>query len=271
MAHHCQCHKSALSLQNLPFTAKNRDFLRIQAILAEKTWIGFDLDDTLHEFRQASKAATTEVLGWISRKWDAPLPTLKEEYLRILANKTANAFTDGRTAAEYRRERFGTLLDHSFLPLHDAYLSYIVRQYDATLMKSLQLKPGALDLLKTIKSMGKKIVVITEGPQDAQEQTIEALGLNEYIDFLATSNDLRVSKTMGLFPKVLQHLEISSDEMAYIGDSDERDMKPALANAIFCVRFAEMEDTDLASTPPSISSLTDLQQVLQHGNADQST
>jgi len=38
------------------------DVLRLRAILAEKTWIAFDLDDTLHEFRRSSGAATTKVL-----------------------------------------------------------------------------------------------------------------------------------------------------------------------------------------------------------------
>jgi putative hydrolase of the HAD superfamily len=40
--------------------------LRLRAILAEKTWIGFDLDDTLHEFRRSSETATNKVLEEIS-------------------------------------------------------------------------------------------------------------------------------------------------------------------------------------------------------------
>lgn len=31
----------------------------VRDILRPKTWFGFDLDDTLHEFRNASRAATT--------------------------------------------------------------------------------------------------------------------------------------------------------------------------------------------------------------------
>lgn len=44
----------------------------------------------------------------------------------------------------------------------------ILGSYEATLMTSLELKCGALDLLSMVKDMGKKTVVITEGPQDAQ-------------------------------------------------------------------------------------------------------
>ena len=35
-----------------------RDILRLRTIIAEKAWVGFDLDDTLHEFRRSSGTAT---------------------------------------------------------------------------------------------------------------------------------------------------------------------------------------------------------------------
>ena len=49
-------------------------------------------------------------------------------------------------------------------------------------MSSLELKCGALDLLSMIKDMGNKMVVITEGPQDAQEGTVQGLGIEGCID-----------------------------------------------------------------------------------------
>lgn len=60
------------------------DILRLRAILAEKTWVGFDLDDTLHEFRRSSGTATNKVLGDISQRYGTPMPALKDEYSRVL-------------------------------------------------------------------------------------------------------------------------------------------------------------------------------------------
>jgi putative hydrolase of the HAD superfamily len=62
-------------------------------------------------------------------------------------------------------------------------------------------------LLRKLASLGKMIVVVTEGPQDAQEWTIFHLGIAPYIDCLGTTN--KFGATTGLFSLVLTHLEIS--------------------------------------------------------------
>ncbi|KAL8282645.1 hypothetical protein RB597_010059 [Gaeumannomyces tritici] len=235
---------------------------RLRAILLEKTWVGFDLDDTLHEFRRASSAATATVFSKITERHGVPAPALKEEYSKILRKGTANAFSDGKTSFDYRKERFSSLLEHFSLPHDTEFMDGLLTSYEATLVASLELKCGALSLLSTIKNLGKKIVVITEGPQDAQERTVEALGIAGYVDFLATTNRFGVSKVDGLFGKVLQHLGVGSGDIAYIGDSDERDMKPAMVDGIFSVHLAEAKNVSLISSPPRINTLKTLQMML---------
>ncbi|EJP64462.1 HAD-superfamily hydrolase, subfamily IA, variant 1 [Beauveria bassiana ARSEF 2860] len=228
----------------------------------EKAWIGFDLDDTLHEFRKASSMATNEVLAIISRQHNIPMPALKQEYSRILQLKTANAFADGKTSFDYRKERFTLVLEHFSLSYDTHSMTLLLETYEATLSASLELKCGALGLLSNLRHMGKKIVVITEGPQDAQERTVEALGISSYIDFLATTNHFGVGKTAGLFTKVLQHLGISSGDMAYIGDNVQRDMEPALSAGIFLIHFAESKNVALNMVPPQINTLRKLQYII---------
>lgn len=222
---------------------------RLRSVLSSKTWIGFDLDDTLHEFRRASAKATNRMLEVIHERHAIPVSTLKDEYVKILNIKTANAFADGKTSFEYRAERFDALLTHFSLSYNDQFLTTLQDTYENTLMDSLELKCGALSLLKAVKSMGKKVVVITEGPQDAQERTVERLGLSSYIDFLATSNNFRTTKTDGLVLEVARHLGISSGDMAYIGDNEERDIRPAEAEGIFAVHLAENKHVSLQTSP----------------------
>lgn len=238
------------------------DILRLRDVLAKKSWIGFDLDDTLHEFRRSSGQATTKVLEQICQRYDIPMDELKEEYARVLKAKTANAFSDGKTSTDYRRDRFASVLTHFFLPQDHQFMDELLGSYEATLMASLELKCGALDLLSSLKAMGKKIVVMTEGPQDAQERTVQALGIKDYIDFLATTNKFGCTKTDGLFPKVLKHLGISPDQIAYIGDNEQRDMEPAMAEGIFSIHFAETKHVALNTTPPRINTLRKLQYIL---------
>ena len=237
------------------------DVLRLRAILTERTWIGFDLDDTLHEFRRSSGIATNSVLAEISNRHGTPISTLKDEYSMVLKMKTANAFSDWKTSFDYRRERFAAVLDHFSLPQDDQFMSNLLELYEANLMASLELKCGALDLLSLIKDMGKKIVVITEGPQDAQERAVRGLGID---DFLATTTHFGVANTDGLFPRVLEYLCITSGDIVYIGDNEDRDMKPALAEGIFSIHLAETKHVSLNTIPPKINALRKLQYILSN-------
>jgi putative hydrolase of the HAD superfamily len=99
------------------------------------------------------------------------------------------------------------------------FLDELAAVYKTQLKLSLELKEGAMSLLAYLKSIGKKIIVITEGPQDAQEWTLENLGPSKYVDYLATTNHFGVSKVDGLFEKVLAEVGIEAEELAYVGDS----------------------------------------------------
>ena len=69
-----------------------------------------DLDDTLHVFRKASRAASFTILKLISQTCDATVKKLGITYLTILSQKTSNAFTDGKSSDIYRKERFSALI-----------------------------------------------------------------------------------------------------------------------------------------------------------------
>ncbi|RGP60250.1 hydrolase-the had superfamily protein [Fusarium sporotrichioides] len=225
----------------------------LRRILQSKSWFGFDLDDTLHEFRKASRAATTHCLNRIANENQPTLQDLQERYSIILKQGTADAFTDGKTSHDYRRARFTATLSHFGLD-HDC-IDELLNDYERVLVKSLTHKPGAISLLETIKGSGRKIVVITEGPQDAQERAVRDLGIEQYIDFLATTNYFGVAKVSGLFGKVLDHLKIQPHEMVYIGDSQQRDVEPATKEGIYAIHLDEDQTEPLVLQRRSVNSL----------------
>ncbi|KAJ5958305.1 uncharacterized protein N7479_005455 [Penicillium vulpinum] len=159
----------------------------IREIVASKSWFGFDLDDTLHEFKQASAHASTRVFETIHASNKTSVDILRSTYQDILRSATANAFTDGRTSSEYRRERFGRLLQAHGL-IDDSLLGRLLDVYQETLRENLTLKAGALHLLQTLRGLGKKVIVITESPADSQEWTVQVLGIRSYVDALVTTN-----------------------------------------------------------------------------------
>ncbi|OQD88456.1 hypothetical protein PENANT_c004G06163 [Penicillium antarcticum] len=180
------------------------------------------------------------------------IDTLRATYSNILRSTTANAFTDGRTSTEYRRERFGRLLqahglmgpDHFFEP-GNPLLDRLLDLYRNSLRESLALKPGVLQLFQTLRRLGKKVIVITEGPADAQEWTVQELGIWRYINVLVTTNEVGRSKADGLLGIVLKKHEIHSSDIVYFGDNELRDVQAAQEEGILAVHYDETQKPQL--------------------------
>ena len=243
----------------------------LRATLAKKTWIWFDLDDTLHEFRKASSAATEAAMRALGRaSGGIPVADLKAKYAEVLAQKTSGAFVEGKTSHQYRRERFSAVMAHFSLPAagagadrdRDRILGELLDTYESALTGALELKRGAGELLAQVRAQGKKVAVVTEGPQDAQERALARLGIADRVDFLATTGRFRVAKTDGLFGRVLRHLGVDAADVACVGDSAPRDMLPAAAAGIFAVHLDERADVDLGAHPPRINTLHKLRFIM---------
>jgi FMN phosphatase YigB (HAD superfamily) len=81
-------------------------------------------------------------------------------------------------------------------------------------------------------AISKKIAVISERPRNAKEHTVLALGIDDHVDCLVTTNKISEAKTSCLFPKV-RASEHQGKEYRMVEDNDERDMRPALDRDIF--------------------------------------
>lgn len=215
--------------------------------ISTKSWFGFDLDDTLHEFRRASALASDQLFQAIHTAKHININTLRDDYRVILRSATANAFTDGRTSTEYRRERFDRLLQMHGVN-EPPLLERLLEVYHDSLRENLTLKDGALHLLQTLHKRGKNIIVITEGPADAQEWTVRELGIQPYIDVLVTTNEVGRSKVDGLFGVVLNKYNIATDEIVYFGDNPVRDIEAARAEGILAVLYDTTGSTNLEDT-----------------------
>ena len=253
----------------LPFVPSTHFAKDIREVIYKAEWVGFDLDDTLHEFRRASRQATTSALHPISKRFGLAIAHLENEYRIILKDKTQGSFTDGRASFDYRRDRFEALMARLGLSPDSATVEECLEAYESVLKSSLELKPGAVSLLDSLRTLGKKIVIITEGPQDAQERTLEGLAIDKYVDVLITSNRFGVSKTDGLFAEALCHLEIAPDKLLFIGDSESRDIIPAVAEGIKCIHYDETDEKAqdcLHDWPLRLNSLKTIETIIVDEN-----
>lgn len=241
----------------------NHKIESIRKILLNKSWFGFDLDDTLHGFRKASRAASSTVFELISQTCEATIEELRTTYSTILSQKTSNAFADGKSSDIYRKERFSALMKAHSIGFTDTTLDQLAAAYKSSLESSLEIKPGAVSLLRRLKHIGKKVAIVTEGPEDAQKWTLEKLGIASYVDVLITSNRFGKTKVDGLFGLALKHLEINAQDVVYIGDSLEKDIYPARAEGILTIAFNETLSVVLDVTDLRVDSLRKLETILR--------
>jgi putative hydrolase of the HAD superfamily len=201
---------------------------------AELSWVGFDLDDTLHRFGRASGRASEAVFAEIERFSGVPTAELTSAYAEILRDAQGGHFLKPKTSREYRSERFAALLGRFGIASPASRLDPLLDAYDTALAGSLEMKPGARSALAGARRAGLSTLVVSEGPHDAQQATIERLGIASEVDLLVTSAGEGLAKTDGLLERALDRAGCRPRELLYVGDSIERDIEPALALGIAC-------------------------------------
>lgn len=234
----------------------------IRNTLSQKSHFGFDLDDTLHEFRKASGAASAAVFAYLAKHGTTTPEEFKATYGQILKQATAGGFADGKSADDYRPERFTALMQAHEIEATEEITLRLLGLYKTSLQSALTLKSGASDLLFKVKAMGKTVVLVTEGPEDAQQWTLEHLGIADKVDVLITSNKVGKSKTDGLFGVVLQWLEVEARNTVFVGDNWERDVVPAREVGIMTVLYDEQGSVRLEEEDMRVNSLWKLWELV---------
>lgn len=206
--------------------------------LAQLRWIAFDLDDTLHYFKRASGRAAEAVFRDVERQFGIGPDELSEAYREILRAAQASHFSQSKTSREYRAERFGALLNR-FACDPGPQMDRLLDIYNAPLCEALELRPGARQVLIAAKRANLSVMVVSEGPHDAQSTTIERLDIASYVDLLVTSAGEGVSKSDGLFERALERAGCDCHEVLFVGDSLARDIAPTSALRIANVYVGE--------------------------------
>ena len=230
----------------------NRGHLEIQ-------WVGFDLDDTLHFYRKASRRASRAVFEYLNDEFGCDPDLLEAAYAEILKKAQSSSFTEGKASRVLRGERFGVLMS-AFSILHHHHLDVVLDTYDEALARHLERKEGALETLRRLKEAGFSLMVVSEGPHEAQELTLERLGLAPYVDLLITSGREGRSKKDGLLKIALAKAGCAPTKCVFIGDNMECDILPTLAMGVRA--FYVGDDVHMPSGAQKLSSLADLHRLL---------
>ncbi|MFW6287702.1 MAG: HAD family hydrolase, partial [bacterium] len=99
--------------------------------------------------------------------------------------------------------------------------------------KMTKLKPGALEVIKYIKSKHKdnreiKLGMITNGSTYSQNAKIDYIGIRDYFDTIIVSGTVKIEKPdKEIFDMALKDLDASAEKSFYIGDHPVKDVMGA--------------------------------------------
>lgn len=207
----------------------------------------FDLDDTLHN-------RSTSIKGFALH-----------QYQKLLIDQVdENAFID----------RFMKLDAHGYFSKAQLY-PQILAEFHVTAVSPdillndyaehfhihARLMEGARELLKTLRSQGFKLGIISNGWTDFQYRTIDALGLREAVDTILISQAENIRKPdKRIFHRAAQRLNTSPDQCIFVGDNPTSDILGAQVASMRPIWLRNGLEWPSDSEPPStcVTKLLDI-------------
>lgn len=193
-----------------------------------KKTVLFDLDNTLYDYDPAHKK------GLI-----ASYKVLKK-YMKISSDKFRRLFKFSRleihqelsgTASSHNRTLyFQRLIEKTHKTVESRLILKLADAYWKNFLDRMKLKKGVIKTLKELKKKGFKIVIISDLTTKIQLKKLIKLKINDYIDFLVTSEEAGSEKPHSImFLLALNKIKVSPEEAIMVGDSKKSDISGANA------------------------------------------
>ena len=206
----------------------------------------FDLDGTLHD-----KTATLELVA--RRQFqtfdldgrEIELSSWVQKCVALNSELIPKTEVFSRLAASFRLS----------VPLQTALLE----DFDANLGKLACPYKGALDALTRLKICEMTLGIVTNGRDAFQRSKIEGMGMTKLFDSIVTSGGFGSKKPdLNIFMSSLSELGVQAENAAFVGDSFNADMEPAIALGMHSV----WKTTEKSNRVSFCSD--DLSQICQH-------
>lgn len=197
----------------------------------------FDLDDTLHDDTRAYQSAAEEVAREIAAEHGVDALALKAAYVRAAEGfwKRLSADALQVTLAGVRRDLWSDALES--IGMSDATLAErSARRYHDYRKKYFTPFPGAVELLKGLRTRGKRLGLVTNGFSETHREKIALLQLGEFFDATFIADEVGMVKPDPLlFAHACAKLGSAPARSAMVGDRYDRDIRGAGRAGLFTV------------------------------------
>ena len=223
----------------------------------------FDLDDTLYAFDGpggANAPAHRALAAYAAPK----IGIGEDEFLAeaAAALRAQKARTGHNAGFHSRCIRYAMILEARGLPLRLA--TDFAERYWKELLARIEPAPGAADLLRACRARGLRVGIGTDMTAAEQFRKMEAIGLLDLVDFVATSEEAGVEKPEpAFFELVAEKAGCAPGDILFAGDNLRKDVLGASSAGMRAV-WVQPNAAQRAAHPelPAVASLAELAAAL---------
>ena len=197
----------------------------------------FDLDYTLFDLCQYSTGALCDVSEYLGTTTGRSVSEVRQVFLQELERGHQHVLNRGLLALGFTE--------------HEKLIAALVDIYRSH-QPSLALYPDVISTLHSLREMGCKLGVVTNGTLSTQQKKVTALGLTPWLDVIVYADALGRAhwKPSSLPYRVaLEALNGNPTETMYVGDDPHTDFKGALMIGMTTVRILRGEFQQIAEEP----------------------
>ncbi len=205
-----------------------------------KKAILFDLDNTLYEYEPAHKKALRKVYRVLNKA----INISSKKFMRLynLSRLEIHQELSGTASSHNRTLYFQRLVEKTHNTVESKLILKLSDAYWNTFLKNMKLKKGVLSTLKELKRTGFKIVIISDLTTKIQLKKLLVLKINDYIDFLATSEEAGSEKPHSImFLLALNKIKCLPNESVMVGDNKKADISGANALGIDTILISKQK------------------------------
>ncbi len=197
----------------------------------------FDLDDTLHDDTASYRGAAERVAEEIAATHAIDALALKAAYVTEAESFWQRLSPDQLSVklAPIRTLMWSNALNAVGLDVPNLP-EYAADRYVAVRNERLELFPGAIDLLRSLRDRGVKLGLVTNGFSETHREKIELLRLGPMFDAIFIADEVGMVKPDPLlFAHACVKLESAPARSAMVGDRYDRDIRGAAHAGLFTV------------------------------------
>lgn len=199
----------------------------------------FDLDITLADNLGAWDGMWPEVAAKLAERYPGFDPDafrereveVSERHYELLLRGDVDFPTYRRNFLRETLEPWGDLDDDTFRLYADAR---------ERALATIRLYPDAVETVRSLRALGLKVGVLTNGPSELQRRKLALLRLEDELDAVAISGEIGHSKPAPeAYAAAVALLGLEAGEVAMVGDHVENDVAGALAAGLGAAVWVE--------------------------------